>query len=71
LVARTYGIDDAAVVFDAQVGSSFGACMANEPLRSQAKALFEREWANLADGNGILTEVDEVFVGLGWLPSRD
>jgi ubiquinone/menaquinone biosynthesis C-methylase UbiE len=71
LVARTYGIDDAAVVFDAQVGSPFGACMANEPLRSQAKALFEREWANLADGNGILTEVDEVFVGLGWLPSRD
>jgi ubiquinone/menaquinone biosynthesis C-methylase UbiE len=68
LVARTYTINDAAAVFDSQVKSPFGACMASEPLRSQAKALFEREWADSADSNGILTEVDEVFVGLGWVP---
>jgi ubiquinone/menaquinone biosynthesis C-methylase UbiE len=66
VVARTYAVADAAVVFENQIGSSFGACMANEPLRSEAKALFEREWANLANDQGVLTEVDEVFVGVGW-----
>jgi ubiquinone/menaquinone biosynthesis C-methylase UbiE len=68
LVAKTYGINDAAAVFESQVNSPFGACMAGEPLRSEAKALFEREWANLADSSGILTEIDEVFVGLGRVP---
>jgi ubiquinone/menaquinone biosynthesis C-methylase UbiE len=66
LVARTYAAADAAAVFENQVGSPFGACMANEPLRAEAKMLFEREWASLADTDGVLTEIDEVFVGLGW-----
>jgi len=66
LVAKTYAVADAAVVFENQIGPPFGACMANEPLRSEAKALFEREWANLANDQGLLTEVDEVFVGVGW-----
>lgn len=68
LVARTYAVDDAAAVFDNQVRSPFGACLANEPLRSKAKALFESEWIKLADSNGVLIEADEVFVGLGWKP---
>lgn len=67
LVARTYAVDDAATIFDRQVSSPFGASMASEPLRSQAKELFQREWAGLADSDGILAEIDEVFVGLGWL----
>jgi hypothetical protein len=40
--------------------------MANEPLRAEAKMQFEREWASLADTHGVLTEIDEVFVGVGW-----
>jgi SAM-dependent methyltransferase len=68
LVTKTYTMNDAAAVFESQVNSPFGACVASEPLRSQAQALFEREWASLADGNGILTEIDEVFVGLGRVP---
>lgn len=70
LVARTYLIDDVAAVFDNQVRSPFGACMAAEPQHSQAKALFKREWAKLADLDGVLTEVDEVFVGVGWAAHR-
>jgi ubiquinone/menaquinone biosynthesis C-methylase UbiE len=66
LVARTYAVADAAAVFANQVGSPFGACMAKEPLRAEAKMLFEREWASLADTHGVLTEIDEVFVGVGW-----
>jgi ubiquinone/menaquinone biosynthesis C-methylase UbiE len=66
LVAKTYTVADAAAVFENQVGSPFGACMANEPLRAEAKMLFEREWASLADAHGVLTETDEVFVGVGW-----
>jgi ubiquinone/menaquinone biosynthesis C-methylase UbiE len=66
LVARTYAAADAAAIFENQVGSPFGACMANEPLRAEAKMLFEREWAGLANTHGVLTEIDEVFVGLGW-----
>lgn len=66
LVARTYKLADAAAVFENQVGSPFGACMADEPLHSEAKILFEREWASLADAHGVLTEIDEVFVGVGW-----
>jgi ubiquinone/menaquinone biosynthesis C-methylase UbiE len=66
LIARTYTVADAAAVFENQVGSPFGECMANEPLRSKAKALFEREWESLANDQGLLTEVDEVFVGVGW-----
>ena len=65
LIARTYTVADAAAVFEKQVGASFGACMASEPFRSEAKALFEREWTSLADDHGILNEVDEVFVGVG------
>lgn len=65
-VVKTYAIADAAVVFENQIGSPFGACMADEPLRSEAKALFQREWAGLADTHGVLTEIDEVFVGVGW-----
>ena len=70
LVARTYAVADAKVVFDNQIRSPFGACMADEPLRSKAKALFEREWASLANNQGVLTEVDEVFVGVGWANYR-
>ncbi|GAB7335000.1 hypothetical protein MBLNU13_g06866t1 [Cladosporium sp. NU13] len=66
LVAKTYAAADAAAVFENQVGSPFGACMADEPLRSEARILFEREWASLADTHGVLTEIDEVFVGVGW-----
>lgn len=66
LVAKTYAVVDAAAVFENQVGSHFGACMANEPLRTKAKILFEREWASLADTHGVLNEIDEVFVGVGW-----
>jgi ubiquinone/menaquinone biosynthesis C-methylase UbiE len=66
LIARTYAAADAAAVFEKQVGSPFGACMANEPLRAEAKMQFEREWASLADTHGVLTEIDEVFVGVGW-----
>lgn len=66
LIARTYAAADAAAVFENQVGSPFGACMANEPLRTEAKMLFEREWASLADTDGVLIEIDEVFVGVGW-----
>jgi len=40
--------------------------MASEPLRSEAKILFEREWASLADNQGVLEEIDEVFIGMGW-----
>lgn len=67
LVARTYEVADAAAIFERQVGSPFGACMADEPLRSEAKTLFKREWASLADAHGVLTEIDEVFVGVGWV----
>lgn len=66
LVAKTYAVADAAAVFENQVGSPFGARMANEPVRSEAKMLFGREWASLADDQGTLKEVDEVFVGVGW-----
>lgn len=66
LNARTYTVDDGGAVFKSQMGSSFGASMANEPLRSKAQEMFEREWVGLADSNGVLTEIDEVFVGLGW-----
>lgn len=65
-VAKTYAIADATVVFENQIGSPFGACMADEPLRVEAKILFELEWASLADASGVLTEIDEVFVGVGW-----
>ena len=65
LVARTYVVADATAVFENQVESPFGACMADEPHRSEAKLLFEREWASLADAHGVLTEIDEVFVGVG------
>ena len=65
LVAKPFAVADAAAVFENQVGSPFGACMANEPTRSEAKRLFEHEWASLADTHGVLTEVDEVFVGVG------
>lgn len=66
LVAKPYAVADAAAVFENQVESPFGACMAKEPIRSEAKILFECEWAKLADTYGILNEVDEVFVGVGW-----
>ena len=66
LVARTYVVADAAAVFENQVGSPSGVCMASEQLRSEAKILFEREWASLADNQGVLEEVDEVFIGMGW-----
>jgi ubiquinone/menaquinone biosynthesis C-methylase UbiE len=66
LVAKTYVVADAAAVFENQVRSPFGTCMADEPLRAEAKMLFEREWASLADAHGVLTETDEVFVGVGW-----
>jgi len=67
LVARTYEVADAAALFENQVGSPFGGCMADEPLRSEAKILFQREWASLADPHGVLNEIDEVFVGVGWV----
>jgi SAM-dependent methyltransferase len=70
LVAKTYAVADAAAVFETQVGSPFGACMADEPLRAEAKMLFEREWASLADAHGVLTEIDEVFVGVGWASDK-
>lgn len=66
LVARTYAMDDAVTIFDRQVSSPFGASMTNEPLRSKAEEMFKREWAGLADSDGVVTEIDEVFVGLGW-----
>lgn len=68
LALRTYAVEDAASIFDQQVDTPFGACLAKEPIRSQARELFEREWAGLADENGMLTEMDEVFVGVGWKP---
>lgn len=68
LAMRTYAVEDAASIFDQQVDTPFGACLAKEPTRSQARELFEHEWAELADENGILTEMDEVFVGVGWKP---
>lgn len=70
LIAKEYAVSDAAAVFDAQVASPFGAFFVDEPIRSQAKKLFEEEWAELADEDGLLTEADEVFVGIGWKPAK-
>lgn len=69
LVLRTYIVEEAATIFDRQVETPFGASMAEEPVRSKARELFEREWAALADRYGILTDVDEVFVGQGRSPN--
>lgn len=66
LPMRTYAVENAASIFDQQVDTPFGVCLAKEPTRSQARELFEHEWAELADESGILTEVDEVFIGVGW-----
>lgn len=66
LVARTYVLADAASVFDNQIKSPFGASMAIETIRAKAKVLFEAEWSKLADDDGSVVEIDEVFVGLGW-----
>lgn len=68
LAMRTYAVEDAAAIFDQQIDTPFGACLAKEPIRSRARGLFEHTWAELADGNDVLTEVDEVFVGVGWKP---
>lgn len=68
LIARAYTVADAADVFDAHLKKPYGACMKDEPVYSQAKQLFLDEWAKLADENGILEEVDEVFVGIGYAP---
>lgn len=66
LTAKTYTVSDAVDVFDAHINKPYGACMRDEPISSQAKHLFVKEWSRLADQNGMLWEVDEVFVGLGW-----
>lgn len=65
LTARTYTVADAADVFDAHLKKPYGACMKDEPVYSRAKKLFVDKWAKLADANGVLEEVDEVFVGIG------
>lgn len=66
--SSTYTIDDARPVFDAQVNGRFGACTAKEPSRCQAWKLFEKEFTELADDEGIINEVDEVFVGISSAP---
>lgn len=66
--SSTYTIDDARLVFDAQVNGRFGACMAKEPSRCEAWKLFVNEFTELADDEGIINEVDDVFVGIGSAP---
>lgn len=66
LIAKTWTVGDAESVFEGHLRKPYGACLVDEPVRSQAKQLFVEEWNKLADADGVLEEVDEVFVGLGW-----
>lgn len=66
-ILREYSVDDADEVFDAQVGGAATKTLA-EPgeVREEARRLFREEWARAADGDGVVREVDGIFVGIGY-----
>jgi ubiquinone/menaquinone biosynthesis C-methylase UbiE len=65
-IERTYKVDDADTLFDARIGHWAAASLATPDVKDKARALYREEWAKLADVNGVIEEVDGVFVGIGW-----
>lgn len=66
-ILREYSIDDADEVFSAQIGgTAMKTLAAPEEVREEARRLFREEWGSAADEDGMVREVDGIFVGVGY-----
>lgn len=60
---------EADAVFESQVDAVPTKDIASPPeVRDMARELFREEWRAMADANGMVKEVDAVFVGVGFKP---
>lgn len=66
-ILREYEVRDADRVFDEQIDKVHMKSLASPPeIRDRARALFKEEWANAANAEGKLQEVDGIWVSIGW-----
>lgn len=66
-IEEEYEIADADKVFDEMIDSEPMKSLASPAdVREEARALFKKEWAKLANENGKVQKIDGVFVGIGW-----
>lgn len=66
-VYREYAIEDADGIFDSMIdGTPMKALASPAEVRELAREVFREEWAKAADEDGMVREVDGIFMGLGW-----
>lgn len=65
VVHRSYWVKDGQSIFEDIIRFPFSRDFAEESVRSAAKASFLQYWADLADADGGIDEVDGVFVAVG------
>lgn len=66
-IQQVYDVQHADRLFDEQVDGFANKSFASpDELRQQAKELFKKEWARLADADGKIRAVDGIYVGVGW-----
>ncbi|KAK5742676.1 hypothetical protein LTR17_003208 [Elasticomyces elasticus] len=65
-IETTYSIADADRLFDKHIEHWAASALASPDIREEARRLFEEEWTKLADADGLIEEVDGVYVGIGW-----
>lgn len=69
-ILKEYDINDADGVFDAQIDGVAVKNLAFPPeTRAKARELFRERWQEAADADGLVREVDGVFVAIGFRPS--
>lgn len=67
-VTKTYSIDDADQIFESTVDRIAWDSLAKGENRTRGKEVFMQEWAQLADADGKVREIDCVYVGIGTKP---
>ncbi|KAK5677336.1 hypothetical protein LTS10_009906 [Elasticomyces elasticus] len=64
-IENTYSIADADRLFDKHIDHWAASALAGPDIRNEARRLFREEWTKLANADGLIEEVDGVYVGIG------
>ncbi|KAK5711914.1 hypothetical protein LTR15_012260 [Elasticomyces elasticus] len=65
-IEKTYSIADADRLFDKHIDHWAASALAGPDIRNEARRLFREQWTKLANADGLIEEVDGVYVGIGW-----